>query len=119
MNNDLPATNVQERVVALARSQPGGAHIRVCRNWHDAAPGWGVAESTANIDIRHVPSRGTNFSPDVVAGRLSMMFGPPTSMLPLAREGKVRALAVTSLQRQTSAPDLPTMAEFPGSQVSR
>ena len=119
VNNDLPATNVQE-LVALARAQPGVLTYGSAGTGTTLHLAGELLKSMANIDIRHVPSRGTSFSPDVVAGRLSMMFGPPTSMLPLAREGKVRALAVTSLQRQARAPDLPTMAEsgFPGFEVT-
>jgi tripartite-type tricarboxylate transporter receptor subunit TctC len=49
--------------------------------------------------------------PDLLGGRISMVFGNITAMLPLAREGKVRALAVTSRQRWPSVPDLPTMIE--------
>ena len=54
--------------------------------------------------------------PDLLGGRLTMVFSSPVSALPLAREGKVRPLAVTSLTRAPSSPNLPTMAEagFPG-----
>ena len=54
--------------------------------------------------------------PDLLGGRLTMVFASPASALPLAREGKVRPLAVTSLTRAPSSPDLPTMVEagFPG-----
>jgi tripartite-type tricarboxylate transporter receptor subunit TctC len=47
-----------------------------------------------------------------------MMFGPTTDILPLARAGKIRALAVTSPQRSALAPELPTVAEtLPGYEV--
>src|SRR5262249_60004756 len=54
--------------------------------------------------------------PDLLGGRLTMVFSSPVSALPLAREGKVRPLAVTSLTRAPSSPNLPTMVEagFPG-----
>ena len=57
--------------------------------------------------------------PDLLGGRLTMVFASPVSALPLAREGKVRPLAVTSLTRAPSSPDLPTMVEagFPGRKV--
>ena len=50
--------------------------------------------------------------PDLVAGRVNLCFCNITNVLPLAREGKLRALAVTSLQRSAAAPELPTMHEF-------
>jgi tripartite-type tricarboxylate transporter receptor subunit TctC len=120
VNNDLPATNVQE-LVALARAQPGALTYGSAGTGTTLHLAGELLKSMAKIDIRHIPSRTTTpFSLDVVAGRLSMMFGPPTALLPLAREGKVKALAVTSSQRQASAPDLPTMAEsgFPGFEVT-
>jgi len=64
-----------------------------------------------------VPYRGTTaLMPDLLANRVSMSFANIVNVLPLAREGKLRALAITSIKRSPLAPDLPTMAEsgFPG-----
>ena len=54
--------------------------------------------------------------PDVLAGRVMMMFSPTSNVMPLVRDGKLRALAVTSLKRSSVAPELPTIAEsgYPG-----
>jgi tripartite-type tricarboxylate transporter receptor subunit TctC len=74
-------------------------------------------KTMASLDIQHVPYRGiAAVMPDLIGGRLTMVFASPASALPLAREGKVRPLAVTSLTRAPSSPDLPTMVEagFPG-----
>jgi tripartite-type tricarboxylate transporter receptor subunit TctC len=71
----------------------------------------------AGVRIVHVPYKGTPASMlDLLGGRLSMIFGITSVVLPQARAEKVRAFAVTSLQRAASAPDVPTMAEsgFPG-----
>ena len=59
--------------------------------------------------------------PDLLAGRLTMVFGNISAMLPLVREGKLRALAVTSPRRWPSVPELPTMIEagFPGLRFDR
>jgi tripartite-type tricarboxylate transporter receptor subunit TctC len=55
---------------------------------------------------------------DLVAGQIPMMFGPTTDILPLARAGKIRALAVTSPQRSALVAELPTVAEtLPGFEV--
>jgi tripartite-type tricarboxylate transporter receptor subunit TctC len=65
----------------------------------------------------NVPYRGiAAMMPDLLGGRVTMVFSSPTTALPLVREGKLRALAVTSLKRAEAAPDLPTMHEsgFPG-----
>ena len=71
----------------------------------------------AHLDIASVPYRGTTaLMPDLLANRVSMSFANIVNVLPLAREGKLRALAITSIKRSPLAPDLPTMAEsgFPG-----
>jgi tripartite-type tricarboxylate transporter receptor subunit TctC len=71
----------------------------------------------AQIDIAAVPYRGTTaLMPDLLAYRITMSFANIVNVVPLAREGKLRALAITSLKRSPLAPDLPTMDEsgYPG-----
>jgi tripartite-type tricarboxylate transporter receptor subunit TctC len=117
---DLPAQNVQE-LVLLARSQPGKltfASGGVGDTQHLAGE---LFKSMALVDIRHVPYRSIATAvPDLLAGRITMAFAGATVALPLAREGKLRALAVTSLTRSPAAPDLPTMAEsgFPAFDIT-
>src|ERR1700730_15187826 len=71
----------------------------------------------AHVDIVPVAYRGTTaLLPDLLAGRVTMSFANIANVIPLAREGKLRALAIPSIKRSPLAPDLPTMAEsgFPG-----
>ncbi len=75
----------------------------------------------ANIDLRGVPYRSAPaLVSDVISGRIDMAFIPPSTAVPLANQGKIRALATTSLKRVPFALDLPTIAEqgFPGFEVS-
>ena len=66
----------------------------------------------AGVDIVHVPYKGGGAAVvDLLAGHVSMYFGTTPSTVPHVRTGKLRALAVTSLQRSRAAPDIPTMAE--------
>jgi tripartite-type tricarboxylate transporter receptor subunit TctC len=59
----------------------------------------------AGVDLVHVPFRGaTAVLPDLVAGRIDMFIGAVNSLLPLIREGSLRALAATSLVRIASLP---------------
>ena len=66
----------------------------------------------AGIDIIHVPYKGGGAAvTDLIAGQVSMYFGTTPSTVPHVRAGRLRALAVTSLQRSRATPDIPTMAE--------
>jgi tripartite-type tricarboxylate transporter receptor subunit TctC len=108
---DLPVKSVAE-LVAYARAQPGKVTFGsagVGTSQHLAGE---LFKTMAGIDITHVPYRGiAAVMPDLLAGRLSMVFGNITAVLPLVREGRLRALAVTSTRRWASVPDLPTMIE--------
>ena len=71
----------------------------------------------ARLNIVHVPYKGGAAAlTDVIAGQVAYYFGSLPSSLPLARAGKVQALAVTSLRRSSAAPEIPTIAEsgYPG-----
>jgi tripartite-type tricarboxylate transporter receptor subunit TctC len=113
---EVPVKNVAE-LVALAKAQPGKlsyAHAGVGTSQHLAAE---LFKYRAQIDIAAVPYRGTTaLMPDLLAHRVTMSFANIVNVVPLAREGKLRALAITSLKRSPLAPDLPTMDEsgYPG-----
>ena len=116
VNSELPAKSLQE-FVALAKSKPGAMNY--------GSTGVGAANhlvaelfnSKAGLKMTHVPYRGTALAVgDLLAGQLTMVFGDPISVLPHIKSGKLRALAVTSLQRSPVAPEVPTVAEsgYPG-----
>src|SRR5262249_5407770 len=113
---EVPVKSVAE-LVALAKAQPGKlsyGHAGVGTSQHLGAE---LFKYMAKVDIASVPYRGTTaMMPDLLAGRITMSFANIVNVLPLAREGKLRALAITSIKRSALAPDLPTMAEsgFPG-----
>ncbi|OIM98913.1 ABC transporter substrate-binding protein [Polynucleobacter sp. QLW-P1DATA-2] len=66
----------------------------------------------AGIQIRHIPYKGRAQSlPDLVSGRISMLFDNLSSSLPLIKAGEVQALGVTTLKRSHAAPEIPTFAE--------
>jgi tripartite-type tricarboxylate transporter receptor subunit TctC len=107
LNNDVPAKSVAE-LVALARAQPGQltyGSAGVGTSQHLAGE---LFKSMAHVDIRHVPYRGAApVITDLLGGRITMFFGNVTAVLPQVQDGKLRALAVTSLKRVAAAPDLP------------
>ncbi len=113
---DVPVKTLPE-LVALARAQPGKltyGHAGIGTSQHLAAE---LFKYMAHVDIQPVAYRGTTaVLPDLMAGRLTMSFANILNALPLSREGKLRAFAVTSRERSGAAPDMPTMAElgYPG-----
>jgi tripartite-type tricarboxylate transporter receptor subunit TctC len=110
VNNDLPVKSFQE-LIALAKTQPGKMSY--------ATPGVGTPQhiggellkSLAGIDLIHVPYRGALFA-DVIGGRVPITLQNMGAILPTVREGKLRGLAVTSLKRSPTIPELPAVAEL-------
>lgn len=107
----VPAKNVQE-LIALAKSKPGQLTF--------GTPGVGTSlhvsgelfNTMAGTKITHVPYKGRAMAiPDLLGGHITMMFDNLPSALPVVKEGKLRALGVTSAKRSASAPDIPTIAE--------
>lgn len=110
VHNNVPAKNLQE-FIALGKkegkmtfaSSGSGTSIHVSGE---------LFKTQTGIDMTHVPYKGrASAIPDLLGGRVTMMFDNMPSSLPLVREGKLRALGVTSLKRAAAAPDIPTIAE--------
>jgi tripartite-type tricarboxylate transporter receptor subunit TctC len=120
VHNAVPAKNVAE-LVALAKAQPGGLTFASAGSGSTLHMAGELFKSAAGVDIRHIPYKGVAAAiPDVIGGRVTMIFSPTGVVLPLVRDGKLRALAVTSLRRSSAAPELPTIAEsgYPGFEVT-
>ena len=116
VHNAVPVKSVKE-LVALAKAQPG--RLTFASSGTGSAPNMAVElfKSAASLDIRPIPYEGSVAAiPDLLGGRVTMMFSTSVVVLPLAREGKLRALAVTSLRRSSAVPESPTIAEsgYPG-----
>jgi tripartite-type tricarboxylate transporter receptor subunit TctC len=119
VNNDLPVHSVPD-LIAYAKANPGKlsyGSAGVGSSLHLAGE---VFKHDAGIDIVHVPYKGpADAAADLIGGRIQMMFGPPVTIMPLAADGKIRALAVTSAKPSSRARDLPTVAEtLPGFEVT-
>jgi tripartite-type tricarboxylate transporter receptor subunit TctC len=111
VNNDVPAKNLQE-LIALAKAKPGQLTY--------GSPGIGTSvhvsgelfNSLAGVKTTHVPYKGRQMAiPDLLGGSITMMFDNMPSAIPVVREGKLRAIGVTSAKRSPSAPEIPTIAE--------
>lgn len=109
VNKAVPANNVQE-LVALAKREPlafgssgSGTSIHLSGE---------LFNTLAGVKMQHVPYKGrAQAIPDLLGGRIAMIFDNMPSALPLVKSGDLKALGVTSAQRSPAAPDIPTIAE--------
>lgn len=99
-------------LVAAARRQPGSIEFGSAGN---GTPGHLTGElfaKAADIQLRHIPYRGSAPAvTDLLGGQIRLMFDPVQSVLPQVRGGKLRALAVSSRERSSVLPEVPTLAE--------
>jgi tripartite-type tricarboxylate transporter receptor subunit TctC len=109
VNNNVPASNVRE-LIELAKKQPlffgssgSGTSIHLSGE---------LFNTLAGVKMQHIPYKGrAEAIPDLMGGRIQMIFDNMPSALPLVQEGKIKAIAVTSAQRSPAAPNVPTIAE--------
>jgi len=110
INNDVPAKTLAEFIALGKRegkmtfaSSGSGTSIHVSGE---------LFKTMTGIDMTHIPYKGRATAiPDLLGGRVTMMFDNMPSSLPLVQEGKLRALGVTSAKRSPAAPEIPTIAE--------
>jgi tripartite-type tricarboxylate transporter receptor subunit TctC len=118
--NSSPAKSVAD-LIAYAKQKPGGLYF--------GSSGIGTSphlcgelfKRMANIPMTHVPYRGAGPAmTDLMTGRIDMMFNTIGALLTHVRAGQLRGLAVSSIARVPTAPELPTVAEMgvPGFDVS-
>jgi tripartite-type tricarboxylate transporter receptor subunit TctC len=106
----VPANNVRE-LIAYGKAHPAALSYASLGHGSSLHLSGELFKTLAGIDIAHIPYKGTTTAvPDLMTGRVSMMFDGG-ALLPQAREGKVKMMAVTSAKRLPSMPDVPTMAE--------
>ena len=115
VNNDLPVKTVPE-LIAYMKANPNKLSF--------GSPGIGTSvhmsgelfKSMTGTSMTHVPYKGRQFFiPDLIGGSIQLVFDNMPSALPMAKEGKIRAVAQTGAKRSSAAPDIPTVAEtLPG-----
>jgi tripartite-type tricarboxylate transporter receptor subunit TctC len=114
----VPAKTVKE-LVALARSKPGQMNFASVGVGTIAHIGAAIFNHATGINAVHVPFKvlGDVFA-ETLSGNVHYFIFTVPSTLPMIKDGRLRALAVTTAQRSIALPDVPTMAEagFPGAQ---
>jgi tripartite-type tricarboxylate transporter receptor subunit TctC len=110
INPGIPAKTLKE-FIAYAKANPGLAYGSA-GNGSPQHLGAEMLKSSAGIDIRHVPYRGSVPAMlDVIANHIPFMIVDLQPALPQIKEGKIRVLGVTTPRRVAIAPDIPTIAE--------
>jgi tripartite-type tricarboxylate transporter receptor subunit TctC len=108
----IPAKTVPE-FIAYAKANPGKINMASAGNATPLHVAGELFQMMAGVRLVHVPYRGEAVAmPDLLTGQVHVMFGVVPSSLGYIREGKLRALAVTTAKRLEVLPDVPAMEEF-------
>ena len=115
----IPVKTIPE-FIAYAKTNPGKINMASAGNATPLHVAGELFQMMAGVSLVHVPYRGEAAAmPDLVSGQVHVMFGVVPSSLGYIREGKLRALAVTTAKRLEVLPDVPAMEEFlPGYEAS-
>lgn len=113
--NNSPAKTVKEWI-ELARKNPGKLNYGSSGNGTIVHLTAELFKAQAGLFVTHIPYKGTALAvPDLITGNLNVIFDSLPTGLPHVREGRLRALGVTSAKRTPLAPDLPAISEvLPG-----
>ena len=107
----LPVKTVKD-LVALAKAKPGSLNYASSGSGSAGHLAAELFKQVAHVNIVHIPYKGAAPAlTDVVAGQAQLYFTSPISAQPFVRGGRLRMVAVTSLKRSPSMPDIPTVAE--------
>jgi tripartite-type tricarboxylate transporter receptor subunit TctC len=111
INPDIPPKSVAE-LITLLKANPGKYSFASSGNGTSQHLSGELFKSMAGVDMQHIPYKGSPPAlQDVVGGQVAMTFDNITTAWPLAKGGKLRALAVTTAKRSAVAPDVPTLSE--------
>jgi tripartite-type tricarboxylate transporter receptor subunit TctC len=116
----VPAKNVSE-LVAWIKANPDTASFASSGTGSSLHMAAELFKSMTGTQMLHVPYKGSTAAhPDLISGRVSMIFDTLTAIQPHVLSGKVRAIGVTTLKRSQSMPEVPTLAEqgLPGYDAS-
>ena len=111
LHPSVPATNVRE-FIALLKANPEKYSFGSAGNGTSQHISGELFKTLAGVRMQHIPYRGSGqMLPELLGGTLPVAFDNIASAIPHVKAGKLRALAVTTAQRSSVAPDVPTLAE--------
>jgi tripartite-type tricarboxylate transporter receptor subunit TctC len=113
--NSSPAKTVREWI-ELAKKNPGKLNYASSGNGTIVQLTAELFKSQAGVFVTHIPYKGTALAiPDLISAKVDVLFDSLPTGMPHVREGRLRALGVTSLKRSPLAPDVPPIADvLPG-----
>ena len=118
VNNVVPAKTVRELIALAGQTPLTFGSSGSCTSIHLSVE---LFNTLAGVKMQHIPYKGrAHAKPDLLSGRITIIFDNMPSVLPLVKAGNLRAVAVTSATRSAVAPTNPTIAEssLPGFEAS-
>jgi len=109
VNPEVPARTIAE-FISYAKSNPGKINMVTGGNGTSTHVFGELFMMMTGVQLVHVPYR-SDYMADLIAGQVQIVFGPIPSLIQHIRNGKLRALAVTTATRSQALPDVPTVAE--------
>ena len=107
----VPAKSIKE-LIALAKAKPNGLNYASSGTGTPYHMAGELFKSMAGVQIVHIPHKGSGEArTSVMSGQVEIMLDAITTMAPMARAGRVRALGTTGAKRSTVLPDVPTISE--------
>ncbi|MEK7878193.1 MAG: tripartite tricarboxylate transporter substrate binding protein [Pseudomonadota bacterium] len=116
LHPSVPAKTVSE-LIAVAKANPGKLNFGSSGTASIVHLAGELFNLSAGVKTMHIPYKGTGPALiDLLGGQIDMMFASPVPTIPHVKSGRLRAIAMASLQRSSAMPELPTVAEsgFPG-----
>ncbi len=111
VNSTVPVGSVKE-LIAYAKARPGKLNYGTVGSGSPIHLAMELFKSMTGTDMVHVPYKGAAPAvADLLGGQVQLMFNSMPTMLPHIKTGKLRALAVGSVQRSATVPEIPTVAE--------
>ncbi len=119
VSTELPVTSVKE-LVSYVQARPDKFNYASSGTGSAAHIGMEQLKFVSKLNIQHIPYKGIGPGlNDMVGGRIQLLFGSVLAVMPHAKNGKVKALAVGSPKRSQLLPDIPTIAEtIPGFEMT-